>query len=75
MTDNPCAKQESELFDALDAWNNVAAKLGLPKPRRGTTKDTQALNLEYQAAQARYAETEAKLAECRKAHGLIHNGD
>ena len=74
MKNNPCAEQEAELFDAFDEWNKVAFKLGLPKPRRNTTQDTQGLNLEYQAAQKRYAKAEAKLAECKKAHGLEGEG-
>lgn len=74
MKNNPCTQQEAELFDALDEWNKVAFKLGLPRPRRGTTKDTQTLNTEYLAAQKRYADAEAKLAECRKAHGLEKGG-
>ena len=70
MKNNPCAEQEAELFDALDNWNKVAFDLGMPKPRRGTQMTTQALNQEYEAAQKRYLEAEAKLAECKKAHGL-----
>ena len=74
MKNNPCAGQEAELFDAFDEWNKIAFKLGLPKPRRHTTKDTQTLNLEYLAAQKRYAEAEAKLDECKKAQGLKEEG-